>query len=856
MGRNRALGSPYQTETVTADFTTSHAVDAYMVDAVPLVVTLDPFAVNNDQVLIQDVTNAAGTHPILINASDGQTILNGFGGSISITTNGGGVLLTMTPSGWVPQPSSSGSGSGTTGATGVSGPAGATGATGAGVTGATGAGTTGATGGPGATGATGAGTTGATGVGTTGATGSSGTTGATGAGTTGATGVGTTGATGVQGATGAGTTGATGPGAQVSISAELYTLTADTQSVAGGGGSGANSHQVPLVHSVSLQNATQTGSLITVGQAGYVVVTGVLTVSPTGVADVPFISIFQNGVKVTGSLVEGIGPFDESAGNSVDVTNNIIVQCSPGDTFGLYLDDTASTTWTIQNATLTVGSVGGVQGPTGPSGGPPGATGASGAAGATGATGPASSGVVISAAATITVDPIAGNDSNPFPGPWQTTAKVNSYLENATIQNVTLSIFYVSTPPGTDQAFAPRGVNFQGGRSLINVTGTITVLHSGTLTAATTSLNPTTQTRMTVDDTVLGSFATFVNKRITDTSKTETVLTPPAINGGHLGSWLMNSHGTSADTTQPFFPGNVGTLTGLNPNQSPFASPYSPNPTWSVVGLPTMVSGDSYQIEQRVSLEVGQLQNQGPDTSTGAVGYQFVDLDITQADFSALKNFGPSLVRCSIRSFTFSDASPSFTDCLLYNNATFFGLTFGNVFTWEGGGMVSAGGQGSIYITGFNEYITGGGLSISNQNVGSPGDASGSFIQTLSRGWIQLQDCTGTGENSAALYIGQWATFQGQDLVLWGTGSTATAVLGMAVGAQAITGNNTATCAGQSFCFYDQVSAQNNVAFNWDPTTATYVAPAAATTWANLSGPTFSGGAHYPATGAMVLFAA
>jgi hypothetical protein len=218
MGRNRTLGAPYQTETVTADFTTNHAVDAYMVDAVPLVVTLDPFAVNNDQVLIQDVTNTAAAHPITINASDGQTILNGFGSSISISTNGGAVLLTMTPDGWVPQVGGSTiSGAGTTGATGVSGPAGATGATGAGTTGATGVGTAGATGA--------AGTTGATGAGSTGATGSPGTTGATGAGTTGASGVqgatgvsgspgGTTGATGVAGTTGAtgvGTTGATGP---------------------------------------------------------------------------------------------------------------------------------------------------------------------------------------------------------------------------------------------------------------------------------------------------------------------------------------------------------------------------------------------------------------------------------------------------------------------------------------------------------------------------------------------------------------------------------------------------------------------------------------------------------------------
>ncbi len=213
MGRNRALGSPFQTENVTSDFTTDHSVDAYLVAAVPLVVTLDPFAVNNDQVLIQDITNSAATHPIVINASEGQTILNGFGSSLVLSVNGGGVQLTYRGGGWVPQGTGGGD-VGTTGATGAAGATGAPGATGAGTTGATGVGTTGATGvgSPGATGATGAGTTGATGVGSTGATGTAGTVGATGAGTTGATGVGTTGATGTVGATGIGTTGATGVG--------------------------------------------------------------------------------------------------------------------------------------------------------------------------------------------------------------------------------------------------------------------------------------------------------------------------------------------------------------------------------------------------------------------------------------------------------------------------------------------------------------------------------------------------------------------------------------------------------------------------------------------------------------------
>jgi hypothetical protein len=141
MGRNRALGSPYQTEIVSESFTTNHAVDAYLVDAVPLVVTLDPYAVNNDQVLIQDITDDAAASPIDINASEGQTILNGHGSSISIAVNGGSVQLTFRDGGWTPQLTGVG-GQGTTGATGTTGTTGSTGSTGAtgaeGVTGATG----------------------------------------------------------------------------------------------------------------------------------------------------------------------------------------------------------------------------------------------------------------------------------------------------------------------------------------------------------------------------------------------------------------------------------------------------------------------------------------------------------------------------------------------------------------------------------------------------------------------------------------------------------------------------------------------------------------------------------------------
>jgi hypothetical protein len=189
MSRNRNLGAPYVPLVITSNVTTDPEVDTYLVNAVPLTITLDPNAFNGDQVLIQDITDDAAVHPITVLASPGQTILNGFGASIQITTNGGGVQLTFSQKegGWIPQGTSLGGG--TTGATGVTGASGSPG----GATGATGVGTTGATG--------------ATGVGTTGATGVSGV-------------AGTTGATGAVGATGAGTTGATGaPGTVTNVTA-------------------------------------------------------------------------------------------------------------------------------------------------------------------------------------------------------------------------------------------------------------------------------------------------------------------------------------------------------------------------------------------------------------------------------------------------------------------------------------------------------------------------------------------------------------------------------------------------------------------------------------------------------------
>jgi hypothetical protein len=437
MARNRALGSPYQTRRVTEDVTTEVGVDAYMVGAVPLTVTLDPFAANNDQVLIQDVTNAAGTSPIVIHASDGQTILNGYGASISITTDGGGVLLTMTSDGWVPQPSSSNTGSGTTGATGVSGPPGATGATGAGTSGATGVGTTGATGAPGATGA---GTTGATGAGSTGATGTQGvqgatgvgTTGATGVGTTGATGVGTTGATGTQGATGAGTIGATGVGTTGATGVGTTGATG-TQGATGVGTTGAT----------GTQGATGIGTTGATGNDGAVGATGIGTTGATGAG-----TAGATGVQGTQGAT-GVGTTGATGVGTTGATGNdgAVGATGAGTTGATGAGTTGAT------GVGTTGATGaqGTQGATGA-----GTTGATGNAGASGATGPAGG---------LTASRLTPTDSNTLIE-WTLDEAAAPYANTGTAGTLNLGTAGVAPESVTGlfgNAAGFNGTGFQGG---------------------------------------------------------------------------------------------------------------------------------------------------------------------------------------------------------------------------------------------------------------------------------------------------------------------------------------------------------------------------------------------------------
>jgi hypothetical protein len=166
---------------------------------------------------------------------------------------------------------------------------------------------------------------------------------------------------------------------------ELYTLSTDSQTVTGGGGSGASPASVPLIHATSLLNTTQSGNNLAVSFGGYVEVTGNIT-ADYGVNNISYVGIFQNGVLVAGSLTEGI----VSGGTGINTVQSttVILSCAPGDTIGLAFDDTNGGVWTISNASLTVNSVGGVQGAVGPTG-PTGPTGPSGVTGPTGRTGPA-----------------------------------------------------------------------------------------------------------------------------------------------------------------------------------------------------------------------------------------------------------------------------------------------------------------------------------------------------------------------------------------------------------------------------------------------------------------------------------
>jgi hypothetical protein len=104
MGRNRALGTPFEIATISTSQTTEPHIDMYAVDedvGSPVTLTLDPNAFNGDQVVVQDVGDNAGTEAITIQVSPGQTIL-GVGASVQITTDGGGVRLTFNQelSGW------------------------------------------------------------------------------------------------------------------------------------------------------------------------------------------------------------------------------------------------------------------------------------------------------------------------------------------------------------------------------------------------------------------------------------------------------------------------------------------------------------------------------------------------------------------------------------------------------------------------------------------------------------------------------------------------------------------------------------------------------------------------------------
>jgi len=478
--------------------------------------------------------------------------------------------------------------------------------------------------------------------------------------------------------------------------------------------------------------------------------------------------------------------------------------------------------------------------------GPPGPAGPAGPQGPAGPAGPGGSGNIISAAVTITVDPVNGNDANPFPGPWKTIAKLNSYLTGAIVENVRVGINVLSSPsPSSDEHFAPQNVLFKGQSAIIIVTGPITVVHTGTLTASTTAINPSTQTRNTVDDTVLGSWASYVHMRVTDLSQTEPTVSPAPINGGHLGAWLVHSSGTTCDTSQTFFPGNDGNLTGSAVTQSPYASPWSPSPFWS--GGVQFASGDSYQIEQRVTLYVDK------PTGTSTYGnniamFQFVDLNLNGSlDFSGASIYA---LRCYIQgNFTFAELTPYLTDCLLNG---WFTYDLGNSVSMEGGALIGSFTQGSVLLTGYNEYITGSGLTIGYNSA--PDAGPGAWLNMLTNGWVQVQDCTGTGIG-ACIYLSEWSKMWAAYSIFWGTNNTAP-TLGLDVGSQALINQwKVQNSSGQDWLFFDQFSNSLTTSYRWNKASGTF-GPTYSNTWFELSYVNaLNGTAFSPGTGAYLLYA-
>jgi hypothetical protein len=100
MGRNRVMGAPYEQALATADLTTQPHIDRYLVVTTPsgpsITITLDPNAVDGDQVVIQDASGQAAAFPIQIVAGtgviDGASVIDTPLGSFELTytsANGG-----------------------------------------------------------------------------------------------------------------------------------------------------------------------------------------------------------------------------------------------------------------------------------------------------------------------------------------------------------------------------------------------------------------------------------------------------------------------------------------------------------------------------------------------------------------------------------------------------------------------------------------------------------------------------------------------------------------------------------------------------------------------------------------------
>jgi hypothetical protein len=411
----------------------------------------------------------------------------------------------------------------------------------------------------------------------------------------------------------------------------------------------------------------------------------------------------------------------------------------------------------------------------------------------------------ITTPSTVVVDPINGNDATAS-GPFKTVARLNAYLAGAKVSGTdVLTVQFTSSPPATDEEFAPIGLNFIDGATML-VMATPTIVHTGTLTAGTTALNPPTNTRETLVDSALASWAPYQYLLVRDTTQDSS-------------TWIALA--PSANTA------TVG---------QPATNPVTPN-TFASPSI--MTAGDSYQIETRVTIALGTWLVYANDPVNVEDTVIFQDLNIAADCFMFMVDENDFYLfrRCAFfTEFGFDGASP-----ITCENCAFLGPIGSGLPAFLGAGQLYA--NFGLMVTNGEEfaqplvnvkfgghcYVTGFGLA-----------ANGASSVEVTTG-LQVQDTTGL---DAAIN----GPFDSAGSVVWGSGN---AGAGIAVSSPVFvaTTNTYVTGAAGDFIMATTFGGFANVAFAFNIATGAYISPPIACSWANLFAPTpagFGGGAHRP----------